>query len=128
MRAMNRPSDRQVERVIGMLLRVGVVAAAAVVLAGGVLYLVQRGGGHPSYKAFDGEPPGLRAIPSILRGSLSLDGRSVIQAGLLLLIAVPVLRVAVSIVAFALERDWVYCLVTAIVLAVLIFSLLGGGG
>ena len=53
------------------------------------------------------------------------DG-GIIQLGLLILIATPVARVAFSVVAFALERDRLYVVVTLIVLAVLVFSLAGG--
>jgi uncharacterized membrane protein len=57
-----------------------------------------------------------------------LSGRSaaLIQLGLLVLIAVPIARVAVSILAFALQRDWLYVGVTVVVLIILLFSLLGG--
>jgi uncharacterized membrane protein len=51
-----------------------------------------------------------------------------IQLGLLLLIATPVARVAFSVVAFVLERDRMYVGITLLVLAVLLFSLLGGHG
>jgi len=50
----------------------------------------------------------------------------VIQLGILVLIAVPIFRVAVSIVAFLLKRDWLYTVVTCVVLMVLLFALLGG--
>jgi len=49
-----------------------------------------------------------------------------INLKLLFLIATPVARVAFSIFAFAVQRDWLYVVVTLIVLAVLIFSLTGG--
>jgi uncharacterized membrane protein len=49
----------------------------------------------------------------------------VIQFGLVLLIATPVARVAFSVVAFFLQRDRAYVAITSIVLAVLLFSLLG---
>ena len=49
--------------------------------------------------------------------------------GLMLLVATPVLRVAVSVIAFGLERDMRYVIITLIVLAILITSfLLGRGG
>ena len=49
-----------------------------------------------------------------------------IQLGLLVLIATPIARVAFSLVAFALQRDRIYVIVTLIVLAVLLYSLTGG--
>jgi uncharacterized membrane protein len=46
---------------------------------------------------------------------------------LLLLIATPIARVALSVVGFAIERDRMYVAFTLIVLAILLYSLLGSG-
>jgi uncharacterized membrane protein len=54
-------------------------------------------------------------------------GRGLIQLGLLFLIATPIARVGFSIVGFALERDRMYVIFTLIVLAILLYSLLGSG-
>jgi uncharacterized membrane protein len=75
---------------------------------------------------FAGEPPELRTIAGILAGVRTFHGRNIIQLGLLVLIATPVARVAFSVVAFALERDWLYVGITLLVLVVLLFSLAGG--
>jgi uncharacterized membrane protein len=121
-------TDRTVELIIGRLLRIGVFTAAAVALAGGVWYLALHGGEITHYAAFRGEPASLTSIGGVISGIIALRPEAVIQLGLLLLIAVPILRVAVSVVAFALERDWLYVAVTLLVLGVLVFSLLGGTG
>lgn len=127
---MSNPSlswtDERVEGIIGTLLRAGVLLAAAVVLLGGGIFLVRHGGELPHYRVFRGEPSDLRTVSGILADALSFRGRNIIQLGLLLLIATPVARVAFSVVAFALERDWLYVVVTLVVLAVLLFSLAGG--
>ena len=116
-------TDERVERVIGTLLRWGVILAAAVVLAGGVMYLARYGSTIPDYRVFRGEPSDLRNVSGIVTGAVSWHRRGLIQFGLLLLIAVPVARVAFSVVAFALQRDRTYVVVTLIVLAVLLYSL-----
>jgi uncharacterized membrane protein len=121
-----RWDDQRVERIIGNLLRWGVILSAIVVQAGGIVYLVRHGGEMPRYAVFRGEPSDLRSIPGIIEGLFGGRGRSVIQFGLLLLIATPVARVAFSMAAFALERDRLYVLITAIVLGVLVYSLAGG--
>ena len=119
-------TDQRVEIIVGNLLRAGVLLAAAVVCAGGVVFLARHGAETPHYRLFAGEPPGLRTISGILAGVLTFHGRYIIQLGLLILIATPVARVAFSVAAFALERDRMYVVFTLIVLAVLLFSLLGG--
>ncbi|MHB8831975.1 MAG: DUF1634 domain-containing protein [Desulfobacteria bacterium] len=116
-------TDERVERVIGALLRWGVILAAGVVLAGGAMYLVRHGATMPDYRVFSGEPSDLRNVSGIVAGAVSWHSRGLIQFGLFLLIVAPVARVAFSVVAFALQRDRIYVVVTLIVLAVLLYGL-----
>jgi uncharacterized membrane protein len=119
-------TDEQVEQVVGDLLRIGVGVAALVVLAGGVMYLIRYGAALPDYAVFRGEPAELRSLFRIVTDALSFRPRGLIQLGLVLLIATPVARVAFSTIAFALQRDRTYVIVTLMVLCGLIYSLAGG--
>lgn len=119
-------SDEMIEQVIGNLLRSAVILAASVVFAGGVVYLIRHGMDSTSYSMFNGEPSDLRTLPGILKDTLTFHSRGIIQFGLLLLIATPVLRVLFSIFAFAVQRDRLYVLVTLLVFTVLIYSITGG--
>ena len=123
-----RWSDDRVEQVVGNLLRIGVLVAAAVAVAGGVAVLVQHGARVASYGTFTSETAEFTSIGGIVRGVLALDSRAVVQLGLVLLIATPIARVVFSLVAFLLQRDRLYVVITGIVLAVLVFSLVFGGG
>jgi uncharacterized membrane protein len=53
-------------------------------------------------------------------------GASIIALGLLVLIATPIARVVFAIVGFARERDMLYTVISFIVLAILVFSLVHG--
>lgn len=121
-----RWTDDEVDQFLGNLLRAGVIIATIVVVIGGVLFLARHGFEVADRRVFQGEPTELRSIGGIIRGVAAGQAAAIVQLGLLLLIATPVARVAMSLVAFLLQRDRVYVLVTAIVLAVLIFSLTGG--
>ena len=121
------PAEEEMEILVGTLLRWGVLIAAAVTLLGGLLFLTHFGATPVDYRAFRGEPATLRSVRGIVGGALALDPRSVVQLGLLLLIATPVARVALSLVAFAKLKDRKYVVITAIVLAILLWSLTGGG-
>ncbi len=120
-------SDEKVERIMGNLLRGGVVCSALIVLAGAVLFLIHYGATPPAYSTFRGEPAEFRSVQGILKAALALRGRGLIQIGLLVLIATPVARVAFSVIAFALQRDRLYIVVTLAVFILLLFSLIGGG-
>jgi uncharacterized membrane protein len=119
-------NDEKLEQILGNLLRAGVVVSGAEVLAGGVLYLLRHGSAVPHYRVFSGEPSDLRHVRGIVSDALALQGRGLIQFGLLLLVATPVARVLFSLVGFAIQRDRTYVAVTLIVLAVLIYGLAGG--
>ena len=116
-------SDEQAQQVIGNLLRIGVIAAASIVLAGGVLYLARHGSEPAQTKAFRGEPADLTIPAGVLADVLALKARGIIQLGLLATIAVPILRVLFSIVSFALEGDWLYVAITSVVFVILCGSL-----
>ena len=116
-------TDKRFEALLGQILRAGVLIAAAVVLAGGVLYLAKYGAQAPHYGIFRGQASDLRYVPEIFRDALAWHARGLIQLGLLILIATPVARVAFSVVAFTEEKDWLYVATTLIVLAILIYSL-----
>jgi uncharacterized membrane protein len=116
-------TDQQVEQIIGNLLRYGVLTAALVTLAGGVLYLVQHGGETADHRLFKGEPADLRSLSGIVADAVRFRSRGLIQFGLLLLIATPVARVIFSVFAFLRQRDYLYVVVTLVVLTVLLLSL-----
>ena len=94
-------TDQGMDEIIGHLLRIGVSVAAIVVGAGGAWLLA--GGAAPDPRA-----------------------DRLIWAGLLILVATPVARVIFSLVAFTLQHDRAYMVITTIVLAVLAYSLLAG--
>ncbi len=119
-------TDERVEQLLGNLLRAGVLAAAVVVLTGGVLYLARHGREPADLRVFRGEPADLRSPAGIVADALALQSRGLIQLGLLLLIATPVARVIFSVFAFARQGDYTYVIVSLIVLGVLLYGLFGG--
>lgn len=121
-----RLTDDAVEQLIGRLLQIGVGLSALVVLTGGVMLLRHHGSDVPSYRTFSGEPEAIRTLTGIVRGVMALDARAIIQFGLLVLIATPILRVALTLVAFALQRDRTYVAITTLVLALLLYGVIFG--
>jgi uncharacterized membrane protein len=121
-------ADDAMEREVGRWLKAGVLLAAAVVLAGGVAYLIGSGGTPFALQAFRGEPAELRSLAGIVGGAVALDSRAVIQLGVVLLIATPIVRVALTLAGFLRQRDRQYVALTTLVLGLLLFSLLHGTG
>ena len=117
--------EGRVERIMGLLLRVGVLLAAAVALAGAVLFLYRHGSEAPHYHYFHGEPKDLTTPGGIFREAWHEHSKGMVLTGMLLLIATPIARVVFAVFSFVWLKDWLYTVISLIVLAVLIYSLLG---
>ena len=117
--------EHRIELALAWLLRAGVIVAAGLVLFGGILYVRQDGGLHPDYARFTGEPSNLQHPLGVLAQALALQPLGLIQLGVMVLLATPVVRVGFSLLAFAREKDRTYVGMTAVVLTVLLLSLLG---
>jgi len=121
---------RWVDAVISWLLRGGVLISIGIVTIGIELTFVH----HPAY--FSSRPelgtltqPGTHfpsTLSDVLHGVRAGRGQAIVMAGLLLLIATPVARVAFSIVIFLIERDRLYAAITTAVLLVLLVSFVRG--
>jgi uncharacterized membrane protein len=115
-----------VELLIGRLLLIGVVASMAIVLVGLILTFVQQ----PEFlrskldvQQYAG--PGAvfpHTLGQVVRGVAAGSGQAIAVLGLGLLVATPILRVVISMTGFALQRDYVYTAITAVVLIVLLIS------
>jgi uncharacterized membrane protein len=120
------PTDARLDVLLASVLWGGVLASALLVACGGVLYLRAHGASEAAYSVFRGEPPQLRSVAGVVRSAAALEAEGLIELGLLLLIATPIARVALSAIVFLLQRDWLYVGITLVVLALLTYSLLGG--
>jgi uncharacterized membrane protein len=130
-----RQEDQRMEVAMAILLRAGVIAAAVLVAIGGALMLRHPSLPVPNYTVF--HPPGahaasasanvaFRSISGVLGQLRTGSAGSIIALGLLVLVATPIARVIFAIVGFSRERDWLYTVVSLIVLAILAFSLVHG--
>ncbi len=112
---------RKTELIISGVLRGGVLLSVAIILGGISWFYALTLTGHLPHPSFPD------TLPGVWHGVLALDPPAVIVVGLLVLLATPVMRVAVSIIAFALEEDRTYVIITTLVLAILLFSIFGIG-
>jgi len=124
--------EQDVEQYIGKLLRYGVMLACAITSFGGIVYIVQRNGKMPDYSSvpsgtpFTGVELYLRELSTILPRVMDFDGAAIIQLGVIVLIATPILRVAFSAVSFLIEKDYMYVIITLIVLSIIVANMIFG--
>jgi uncharacterized membrane protein len=118
-----RKSGRSIEELLGALLIAGVLTAASVVAAGGIINLLQHGVVKVDFSAFRGAAHHMDSVKGVLRQASSLNGAGIIQLGILFLILTPVARVLFSLAAFAVEKNLLYVIITAVVFGILALSL-----
>jgi len=118
---------RRMEKLIGLLLLVGVLASATMVLVGGTIFLWRHGSSPLDYRVFRGEPPDLKTFAGLWRDALHGSGRGIIQFGLMLLVGLQVVRVALTGMLFLVSRDKTFVVITLLVLGLLTYALLLAG-
>jgi uncharacterized membrane protein len=121
--AKGKIRDEDLERIIGQLLRFGVLLSSLVVLAGGTVYLIRHGHELPAYGSFKGEPDKMKEPAPMWRAILHGEGRPLIAFGLLLLILTPIARIVFSVAGYLMEKDYLYVSITLFVLAVILWNL-----
>ena len=118
--------DKDMQLLLGKVLRAGTIISVSIVFIGGLFYLYRHGHTIADYKTFNGIPNFVQHFGSIIGGVLSLKGQAIIQLGIILLISTPILRVAFSAVGFVLEKDYLYVGISLLVLLIIFVSMLSG--
>lgn len=124
------PRVRRMELLISRLLRTGVVISVALIVIGMVVTFAQHRDYLDSSVVLDSAVGPGATFPHTLsvlwNGMRQFRGEAIVTIGLIVLMATPVLRVAVSVLAFFLQRDRTYTFITAGVLCLLLLSLVLG--
>ncbi len=118
--------DKDIQVILGMLLRVGVIISMSIVLLGGIIFLIHNKGVITDYKVFKPELAKFSSIAAIFKGLLTFQGDAIVQFGVLMLIFTPVARIVFAVFSFLIEKDYLYVLIGLIILAILAISLNGG--
>jgi uncharacterized membrane protein len=116
-------NSTSIEEKLARVMLWGVLAAAAIMLVGGLIHLVQVPDGPVGDHIFRGEPRDLRDPVAIVTSALQWNELSFIQLGVLLLLLNPLLRVILSAVSFARDRNRTFLVVSLLLVAILCYSL-----
>jgi uncharacterized membrane protein len=132
MNERNEEHGFKTEEAISTLLKVGVNTSLVLIAAGTLLSFLNKGGyeaGAPAVAKLTTSAGAFpRTVHWLAAGIVHGNGQALIILGLLLLIMTPVLRVALSILGFALERDRAFVVITTVVLLLLLISFWLGKG
>jgi uncharacterized membrane protein len=111
--------------VVSNLLKYGLIVSTSLIVLGVALLFARTPGGFPEslqqlVSSNYGKPT--LSAGALFSGLTAADPGSVLELGLIVLLATPVARVAASVVLFAEEKDRTYVAITLFVLAVLLVS------
>lgn len=123
---MKKIKDTDLQSLLGHVLRAGTIVSITIVFFGGVIYLNRHGHSIADYKVFHGTPAFIHEASGLFEGIMQLRGQAIIQTGIILLIATPVLRVIFSAIGFVLEKDYLYVGISLLVLLIILASTLSG--
>ena len=124
---MNKTTDQELDLSIAAMLRFGVSLSALIVLVGGILFLHHSRAATANFSHFTPGDPALRSLTGPFEGAIDFAPQSIIQVGLIVLIATPIARVVFCVVGFARQRNLLYVSISVLVLAVLFYSLVHSG-
>ena len=100
------------------------LSSAAVILLGGVLFLMHHGRSVVDFRIFSGTPQELRRPSSILLNALHGDDLAIIQCGISRHRHAGSPWVAFSIFVFLENCGFLYVTISALVLLILLYSLI----
>ncbi|NVJ28240.1 MULTISPECIES: DUF1634 domain-containing protein [Myxococcus] len=117
------------ELLISDLLRYGVLVSLSLVTLGTTVTFFR----HPDYlvssealERLTAPHPVPHGLADVVAGAMAARGQSFVMAGLLVMMAVPVMRVALSLLIFRQQKDRLYVAITTVVLTLLLVSFLVG--
>lgn len=123
---MKKYKDADIQLLLAQVLRAGTIISISIVFFGGILYLYRHGETITDYRVFKGIPPFVAHASGLFDGALRLKGQAIIQIGIILLIATPIVRVIFSAIGFVIEKDYLYMGISILVLLIIFASMLSG--
>jgi len=116
--------EKDFQTIIGNLLRYGVWISLSVAFIGGIVYLMHHCSDIEDYSVFKENDRNIfEVFANVYNGVISGRGESIIFFGVILLFLTPVFRVLLSLFSFLLEKDYLYVVITAIVIGIIILSI-----
>ena len=114
-------STKKMEVVIGLLLTIGTLVSAAIVMLGGILYLLQYGGESVHIELLQSNAA-YTNLTSIWQAACAFSPLGIIEIGVLALVATQSLRVALLVGFYAIIRDYGFVLISLFILIMLVSS------
>ncbi|MEM3670446.1 MAG: DUF1634 domain-containing protein [Thermoprotei archaeon] len=104
------------ERIISLTLRVGVILSSVLVVSGLTLFYIEGGNSHVNTSMY--------SLVQLFEGLTSAQPVSLILVGVIVLVATPTLRVLELVLNYVWEKDRLYVLLSGLVLALMLTGII----
>jgi uncharacterized membrane protein len=117
-------TDIDLNRSVGNLLRIGVILSVTTAIIG-FIKLFFEGFKMPKHYEDLGNKTG-NILQEFWVSLMKLEGMSIIQLGILFLILTPLMRILFALIGYLKEKDYVYVVISLIIIGIMAISFLMG--
>lgn len=119
-------TDIDLNRSVGNLLRLGVILSVATSLIGFIKLFTEGFKMPKKYTSLDMGSSSEKVWGQFWDSLCKGEGMAIIQLGILLLIFTPLMRIIFALIGYLKEKDYVYVVISSIVLAIMAVSFFTG--
>ncbi|CEJ71505.1 MULTISPECIES: DUF1634 domain-containing protein [Chryseobacterium] len=119
-------TDVDLNRSVGNLLRLGVILSVATSLIGFIKLFTEGFKMPKKYTSLDMGSSSEKVWGMFWNSLCKGEGMAIIQLGILLLIFTPLVRIIFALIGYLKEKDYVYVVISSIVLAIMAVSFFTG--
>lgn len=119
-------TDVDLNRSVGNLLRLGVILSVATSLIGFIKLFMEGFKMPKKYTSLDMGSSSEKVWSMFWNSLCKGEGMAIIQLGILLLIFTPLVRIIFALIGYLKEKDYLYVVISSIVLAIMAVSFFTG--
>lgn len=119
-------TDADLNRSVGNLLRLGVILSVVTSLIGFIKLFTEGFKMPRKYNLLEMGNSSEKVWGTFWNSLIKGEGMAIIQLGILLLIFTPLVRIIFALIGYLKEKDYVYVIISLIVLAIMTVSFLTG--
>jgi len=119
-------TDVDLNRSVGNLLRLGVILSVIISLAGFTKLFMEGFKMPKKYALLDMGTSSEKVWGQFWNSLCRGEGMAIIQLGILVLIFTPLMRIIFALIGYLKEKDYLYVIISSIVLAIMTISFFAG--
>lgn len=119
-------TDVDLNRSVGNLLRLGVILAVITSMIGFIKLFTEGFKMPKKYALLDMGTSSEKVWSHFWETLCKGEGMAIIQLGILMLIFTPLMRIIFALIGYLKEKDYLYVIISSIVLAIMVISFVAG--